>query len=183
MPVAPLGVADVERWHARLRLAKVGETAIKSRHGVLRAALAQAVRWEWIPTTPRRRPGCGSRRGPPKEAMTIEDVWTVIRLARELDPAPGLAARLAAVGGLRRSELAALRWDDLDGDRLNVDKSVEVERTDHRGHPEVRLALTKTANRRVVGLDAETSPRSRLNGRSGKGVAVHVLTQRAPAEP
>ena len=50
VPVARLGVADVERWHARMRPAKLGETAIKSRHAVLRAALAQAVRWEWIPT-------------------------------------------------------------------------------------------------------------------------------------
>ncbi|MDP9074001.1 MAG: hypothetical protein M3N98_07480, partial [Actinomycetota bacterium] len=48
IPVARLGVADVERWPARMRAAKVGETAIKSRHAVLRAALAQAVRWEWV---------------------------------------------------------------------------------------------------------------------------------------
>ncbi len=53
--------------------------------------------------------------------------------------------------------MAALRWDDLDGDRLTVDRSVDVVRTEKdRGHPEVRVAPTKTANRRQVGLDAET---------------------------
>ena len=88
--------------------------------------------------------------------MTIEDVRAVIRVAREHDPAAGLALRLAAVAGLRRAELAALRWDDLEGERLMVDKSVEVVRTEERGRPDVRVAPTKTANRRQVGLDAET---------------------------
>jgi integrase len=156
VPVARLGVADVERWHARMRLAKVGETAIKSRHAVLRAALAQAVRWEWIPTNAAAAARLRQPKQAPREAMSIEDVRTVIRVARELDPAAGLAVRLAAVAGLRRAELAALRWDDLDGDRLMVDKSAEVVRTEERGRPDVRVAPTKTANRRQVGLDAET---------------------------
>jgi hypothetical protein len=51
VPVSRLGVADVERSHARMRRAG-GETAIRSRHSVLRAALAQAARWEWITTNP-----------------------------------------------------------------------------------------------------------------------------------
>jgi integrase len=157
IPVARLGVADIERWHARMRVARVGETAIKGRHGVLRAALAQAVRWEWIATNAAAAARLRQPKQAPREAMTIEDVQTVIRVARELDPAAGLAVRLAAVGGLRRSELAALRWDDLDGDRLTVDKSVEVVRSEEdRGHPELRVAPTKTANRRQVGLDSET---------------------------
>jgi len=58
--VARLGVADIERWHARMRKAEVGETAIRSRHAVLRASLAQAVLWEWIPPTRPRRRGCAS---------------------------------------------------------------------------------------------------------------------------
>jgi integrase len=156
LPVARLGVADVERWHARMRTLKVGESAIVSRHAVLRAALAQAVRWEWIPTN---AAGVARLRQPkqaPREAMAITDVQAVIRAAREHDPAAGLALRLAAVAGLRRAELAALRWDDLDGDRLTVDKSVEVARTDEHGKPDVRVASTKTANRRRVGLDKET---------------------------
>ena len=155
MAVARLGVADIERWHARMRKSKVGETAIRSRHAVLRAALAQAVRGSGsLPTRP-----AGAYRQPkqaPREAMTIEEVRAVIRVAREFDPAAGLALRLAAVAGLRRAELAALRWDDLDGDRLTIDKSVEVVRTEQPGKPDIRAALTKTANRRHVRLDAET---------------------------
>ncbi len=62
VPVARFGVADVERWHARMRRSGVGETAIRSRNAALRAALAQAVRWEWIPTTRRPLLACASRR-------------------------------------------------------------------------------------------------------------------------
>ncbi len=42
--------------------------------------------------------------------MTADDVRAVIAAADDLDPAAGLALRLAAIGGARRSELAALRW-------------------------------------------------------------------------
>jgi integrase len=109
MAVARLGVADIERWHARMRKSKVGETAIRSRHAVLLAALAQAVRWEWIPGNPAGAARMRQPKRAPREAMTLEDVRAVIRVARDFDPAAGLALRLAAVAGLRRAELAALR--------------------------------------------------------------------------
>ena len=46
--VARLSVGDVERWHTRLRRAGMRDAGIKNQHGVLRAALAQAVRWGWV---------------------------------------------------------------------------------------------------------------------------------------
>jgi integrase len=75
--------------------------------------------------------------------------------ADAIDPAAGLALRLAAVGGLRRAEHAALRWEDLDHDRLLVDSSVEIVRPKD-GRSYTRDAPTKTANQRTVWLDAET---------------------------
>jgi hypothetical protein len=103
-----LGVADVEQWHARMRRAAIGELSIRNRHGVLRAALAEAVRWEWIGTNP-AAPGSASPSECPADGMSIDAVRAAIAAAREIDPAPGLALRLAAVAGLRRAELAALR--------------------------------------------------------------------------
>jgi hypothetical protein len=47
MSVASIGVSDVDRWVARLRKAGWGG-AIRNRHTVLRSALRQAIRWEWI---------------------------------------------------------------------------------------------------------------------------------------
>lgn len=156
MPVSRLGVADVERWHAQMRRAGVGETAIRSRHSVLRAALAQAARWEWIVTNPAAAARLRQPKRTPRDGISIEEVRAAIAAARQIDPAAGVALRLAAVAGLRRAELAALRWEDLEGDGLIVDKAVELIQTGQRGQPELRLAPTKTANRRRIGLDRAT---------------------------
>lgn len=91
----------------------------------------------------------------PRQAMTTDDVQAVIAASVSIDPAAALALRLAAAAGLRRAELAALRWDDLDGDRLTVDSSVARD-SGEAGASVLVDAPTKTANRRVVRLDADT---------------------------
>lgn len=153
--VGRLGVSDVERWHARMRRAGVGETAIRSRHSALRAALSQAVRWEWLPLNVASAARLRQPRREPRKGMDSAEVRAVIDAATSIDLAAAVALRLAAVAGLRRSELAALRWDDLEGDRLRVDSSVEIVRNaDERSF--VRDAPTKTANQRTVWLDSDT---------------------------
>lgn len=153
--LARLGVADVERWHARLRTAGVGEGAIRSGHSVMRAALSQAVRWGWVASNAAALSRLRQPRRPEREAMTPDEVRTVIASADTIDPLAGLALRLAAVVGLRRAELAALRWDDVDGDRLTVDSSVARYDADD-GTSVLVDADTKTASRRTARLDGET---------------------------
>jgi integrase len=53
--------------------------------------------------------------------MSVDEVRAVIAAAREIDPAAGVALRLAAVAGTRRAELAAVHWHDLEGERLTID--------------------------------------------------------------
>jgi len=56
--------------------------------------------------------------------------------------------------------MAALRWADLDGDRLTIDSSVAIIRhgtPDAPSTPTLRDDPTKTANRRTVTLDATTA--------------------------
>jgi hypothetical protein len=54
IPLARFIVADVERWHGRMRAAGLRESTIRNQHGVLRAALGQAVLWDGRrPTSPR----------------------------------------------------------------------------------------------------------------------------------
>jgi len=154
MPVARLRVADVELWHARMRKTGVGESAIRGRHGVLRAALAQALRWEWVGSNPASQAVLRQPKRVPREAMTPDDVRAVIASASEIDPAASVALRLAALAGLRRAELAALRWDDLAGNQLTIDSSACVMRRD--GESWVEDVATKTGNRRTLTLDATT---------------------------
>jgi integrase len=77
----------------------------------------------------------------------------------ELEPAANVALRLACVTGARRSELAALRWEDLQGPRLTIDSSIAVLRDrspEGVGRPQLRDDPTKTGTSRVVTLDAVT---------------------------
>jgi integrase len=86
-------------------------------------------------------------------------VQRVVEAAAEFDPVAGLALRLAAITGARRSELAALRWSDLHGERLTIDSAIETIRNGKRGRatsPSLIDAATKTGNRREVVLDRET---------------------------
>jgi integrase len=156
--IARLGVGDVERWHARMRRSGVGDSAIRTRHSVLRAALAQAVRWGWVGTNVASSARLRHAKRQPRESMSAEEVRSVIAAAQSIDPAAGLALRLAAVAGARRSELAALRWSDFakDSSRLRIDSSVTVIRSPEGDEPELVDAPTKTADGRVVRLDGVT---------------------------
>lgn len=160
IPVGRLSVVDVNRWHARLRSAGVGEGSIQNQHLVLRAAVTEAVRWGWTQTNVVAIARLGRPRQAPRGVMGDEDVHRILAAANELDPLAGVALRLAAATGARRSELAALRWDDLDGGgRLTIDSSVAIIRhgtKDERLRPTLRDDPTKTANRRNVKLDATT---------------------------
>ena len=155
MPVARLSVADVERWHARLRRAGKQDAGIKNLHGALRAALAQAQRWGWVTSNVAALARLRTSRTQKRDAMTADDVRAVIAAATAFDPAAGLALRLGAIAGARRAELAALRWDDVHGGELTIDSAIEV-LTRGDGKPELRDATTKTANVRTLTLDPVT---------------------------
>jgi integrase len=154
-----LSVADVDRWHARLRSKGIGESSIRNQHLVLRAALSLAARWGWVSTNVAAIATLGRRKSQPRSAMSADDVRAVIAAAAARDPAAALALRLAAVTGARRSELCALVWTDLERDRLTIDSSISIERTgsvEDRQVPTLVDAATKTANQRVVRLDEQT---------------------------
>jgi len=112
---------------------------------------------------------CAHQRGRPRHPRPAQDSGARCpdrragpggdRGGEELDPAAGLAVRLGAVTGARRSELCALRWTDLDGDRLVIDSSIAIVRrgkVGDKGKPILEDAATKTANRRTVRLDPRT---------------------------
>jgi integrase len=160
-----LTAVDVDRWHARLSRAGVGDGSIRNQHQALRAAVTQAVRWGWVNTNVVAVAQLGRRKQVPRGALSEEEVRRVLVAmdelvaADEVEPAASVALRLAAVTGARRSELAALRWDDLDGDRLTIDSSLAILRhgtREVRTIPTLRDDPTKTANRRTVTLDRTT---------------------------
>lgn len=161
LPVAKVTTLEIDRWHVRMARQGLGEASIRNRHLVVRAALTLAVRWAWVPANAAAGVRLGHRKRVPRGSMSPQEVRSVLEAAHGLaerglfEPHAPVGLRLAAVTGARRGELAALRWEELEGDLLTVDSSIAIVRDGTR-HPELRDDATKTANRRVVRLDPVT---------------------------
>ena len=113
-----LSPLDVKRWHGTLLRGgskdggPLSVASVKLAHRILHRALADAVRWNLIAVNPAT--GVRAPRGEPNE-MTV---WTAAQAKRFLDAfADDRLIALWTVAlhtGLRRGELAGLRWTDLD---------------------------------------------------------------------
>lgn len=116
--------ADVARWLDGMAAAgKLSRRSIEICRTVLRAALTDAVEEGLLRRNPAARvplPKVVAKAPREKEAK----VWSVEEVQRFLASAEahrwGAGFRLCALYGLRRSELLALRWDDVDLDALTV---------------------------------------------------------------
>ena len=67
-------VADVERWHARLRRAGKQDAGIKNQHGAMRARPAQAERWGWVNTNVAALAQLRTTRTKKRTSMSADDV-------------------------------------------------------------------------------------------------------------
>ena len=96
---------------------------IRNHHAIISSALHQAVRWGWI------RENIAERAKPPRvtqqrvKAPSVEAVRSVIEAAEDRDPRLAPLLMLAALTGMRRGELCALRWNDVDFERSELDVS------------------------------------------------------------
>jgi integrase len=131
------------------------DAGVKNQHGVLRAALAQAVRWGWASTNVASMARLRSTKTSRRSVMTLDEVRAVMAAAESIDPAAALMLRIAAVSGARRAELAALQWTDLRDGMLMIDSAIEIASSGD-GTRVFRDAATKTANTRTVTVDPDT---------------------------
>jgi integrase len=121
---------DVATWIDNLAAGgKLGRRSIQICRTVLRAALTEAVDEGLIPRSPAARVGLPrtvAKEVKPKDAVA----WEAADVDRFLDATAehrwAVAFRLGALFGLRRSEVLALRWDDVDVEAksLRIDESL-----------------------------------------------------------
>jgi integrase len=153
--VDTLKVEDIDRWVLGLRAQGAGSAGIHNQLLVLRAALAQAVRWEWITRNPATLAAPVRAAPPPRSGMPDEAVIAAIQAAPHQPAA--LAFRIAAVTVARRAELAALRWEDVRENQLLISGQIVAYPNPHAyHHPDLVREPTKTRQTRIVTLDAGT---------------------------
>ena len=141
----------IERWHAALLSEGLSPRTVGHAHRVLGAALRRAVENGTL-----ARNVAAIRKPPAVEQDEIE-ILTPEQVTAVLDSLKGHSLHpivsLALATGVRRGELLALEWRDIDLDRgvLRVERSVEETKAG------LRLKPPKTKRgRRNIGLPADT---------------------------
>ncbi|MBB2748376.1 tyrosine-type recombinase/integrase [Microbispora sp. NBRC 16548] len=167
----PLATATLERIRATLRAA-LNEAV---REGLIDSNPARALR---LPAAPRPRAQVWTDRWVAAWKATGERptvaVWTIPQLVAFLDDVredPLFPLWwLAALRGLRRGELAGLRWVDLSLERAEL---AVVQQLVHVGGKLVPFPPKSAASRRTVALDSETVRLLRRHERDRRAEKIH----------
>ncbi len=130
---------QVEEWLDSLALAPSSKAKLKSNLSTL---YNHAIRYEWLTFNPISRVRTSSKRLHDKDVLTPEEFQ---RLAEQLSVRDRAMVLLAGSTGLRRSEMIALTWSDLDTRSMEVNVLRSCVRN--------RIGKTKTdSSRRPVPL-------------------------------
>jgi integrase len=125
---------------------------IRHIHFAISAALAAAVRWDWIKTNPAEVAKKPRQPVPQPNPPTVEQAGRIAAAAWEQDESWGTLVWLVMVTGIRRAELLALRWSHVD---LTAG-TLTVRRNYVRVNGRAVEKDTKTHQMRRISLDPAT---------------------------
>ncbi len=130
----------------------LSRSTIRHVHFAISAALSAAVRWDWIKSNPATVAKKPSQLPPKPNPPTVEQAGRIVAASWEHDEGWGTLVWLVMVTGLRRAELLALKWLDVD---LNAGK-LTVRRNYVRVAGKTIEKDTKTHQMRRISLDPAT---------------------------
>lgn len=151
VPLQKLTPLHVSSWLRDLAVAGYATQTINTAYNVLNGALKQAVAWGMVPRHVASLVRPPTIQTPEMETWTPEQMTRFLARSDQDDHAP--LWRLALMIGLRRGELLALRWSDIDLERatLSVHRTMTINR-------DRRVAVGSTAkspsSRRQIALPA-----------------------------
>jgi integrase len=140
-------------------------STVRQIHSIISGALTAAVRWDWISSNPARIAQKPRAKAPEPDPPTPGEAARLLGAAFEMDDDWDTLIWLVMTTGIRRGEVCALRWRDLDLDG----ETIEIRRN-YALHKGVGREGTKTHQMRRIALDSETvgmlrEHRSRLQAR------------------
>jgi integrase len=163
LKVGRIGAKDLDDLYGAMKAAGSSPKTIRNHHAIIAAALHQAVRWGWI------RRNIAELAKPPRIAQrvvqppSVDAVRDVVLAAEDRDPRLAPLLMLAALTGMRRGELCALRWPDVDLETAQIEvarsvvlvpsglaeKSTKTNKVRHVALDEVGVAVLVAHRRRV----------------------------------
>jgi len=141
--------ARLDAFYGALREQGLSSESVRRHHALLHTALGRAVKWGLIPTNPADRATPPGPTGAPVSAPSTTAVQRLVEAAEKSDPVLATAIALGAITGARRGELCALRWSDVDWQRMTL--GVQRSLTVIGGEP--IPGPTKTHSQRFVSID------------------------------
>lgn len=148
---------DVAGWiQALANGGKLSKRSVQICRTVLRAALTEAVDEGLIPRSPAARVGLPRTVAKPVRVKETE-MWTADEVDRFLEATAShrwsVAFRISVLYGLRRSEMLALKWNNLDieAGTLKIDESIVATRTGAEWSN-----AKNERSRRTIPIDEET---------------------------
>ena len=148
--LSALGSRDVDQLYAHWRAEGMTQAGVVHHHRVLRAALNQAKKWEWVDRNVALNATVTMPAPPELHVPSLEQTEAlVLRAEQGASPDLGSIVLFAIMTGCRRGELCGLQWGDVDSarQRLTFRRSVWEVRS------ETGIKDTKTHRVRTIALD------------------------------
>lgn len=155
-PVVAISTSEIEAVYRSMLATGLSPTTVHRVHELIRAVLTFEESASRIPSNPATKASCPRQKEPEPTAPHPDDVATLMRAARDDDPMSYAIVRLAAVTGMRRSELAALRRCHVRFDQAAITVEVGDLVVPTEAGPSRIQTETKTGRSGVLGLDEQT---------------------------
>ncbi len=130
----------------------MASSTVRQIHSIISGTLSAAVRWDWITSNPARIAQRPRAKAPEPDPPSPADAARLLDAAFVMDDDWGTLVWLVMTTGIRRGEVCALRWRDidLDGEMIEIRRNYVL----HKGVGVEKD--TKTHQMRRIALDSET---------------------------
>ncbi|HEV7647414.1 MAG TPA: site-specific integrase [Actinophytocola sp.] len=127
-------------------------STVRQIHSIISSALDAAMRWGWIDTNPAKIAKRPKQEPPQPKPPSAADAARIVDKAFDLSPDWGTLVWLVMTTGMRRAEVAGLRWFNVKLD----EEVIEIRNSYVEINGSGKVKSTKTHQMRRVALDSET---------------------------